>query len=204
MATSAANLQIILETVCSENKLSYDTVKAMLASKELLPKKLLAGAKPVKVVSVWASKQAETLAAENNIIHETIEGTGTNGKITIKDVKNLLQSPIKKVNASPPALKYARDNNLDISRIATGSGVGGKIVLKDVKDLTEPDPPADSDDELPPMSPAAKKLADTEGLDAEDLADIKGTGTNGKIGVKDIREYLKNLLGEETDEDDDE
>jgi pyruvate/2-oxoglutarate dehydrogenase complex dihydrolipoamide acyltransferase (E2) component len=197
MATSAATYTTALELISKEYSIPFDTIKTLLAAKGLLPKKMLTPAKAVKEATMWASKAAQALAGENNIIHETLEGTGKDGKITIKDVKSFLLEPIKKVNASPAALKYARDNSLDIGRIASGSGKEGKIVLSDVKDLTEPDPPSDSEEELPQMSPGAKKAADDAGLDVEDLQEIDGTGKDGKIVLKDIQKFLKDVLGDD-------
>jgi pyruvate/2-oxoglutarate dehydrogenase complex dihydrolipoamide acyltransferase (E2) component len=197
MATSAATYTTALEAIAKEFNIPFGDIKTLLASKGLLPKKMLTPAKAVKEATQWASKAAQELATENHLsAKDMTPGTGKDGKITIKDVKSFMQAPIKKVNASPAALKFARDNGLDIGRIATGSGKDGKIVLSDVKDLTEPDPPADSDEELPAMSPGAKKAADEAGLDAEDLQEIEGTGKDGKIVLKDIQKYIKDVMGE--------
>jgi pyruvate/2-oxoglutarate dehydrogenase complex dihydrolipoamide acyltransferase (E2) component len=129
-------------------------------------------------------------------------GTGKDGKVTIKDVKDKLAPVARKVNASAAAVKYCLDNHLDISRIASGSGSQSRIVLADVKDLHDPDPPADSEtdedsnteDELN-LSPDAKKIVKKYELDAEDLeeAGIKGSGKKGEILGKDLKKLVEEL-----------
>ena len=186
MATSAATLTTIIATLSTKYDLDQGEITLLLSGKGLLPKKMLVPVKVPKAATKWASKAAKELAAEHDVSVDELKGTGNEGKITVKDVKSLLEAPNKQVNASHPALKYARDNKLDIGRIATGSGNEGKILLKDVQELKDPDPPADSDDEGPVMSPPAAKYAKQNDLDDDDLAGIDGSGPDGKILKSDL------------------
>jgi pyruvate/2-oxoglutarate dehydrogenase complex dihydrolipoamide acyltransferase (E2) component len=155
-------------------------------------------------VSRFASKAAEEYAEAKSIeLPEGFKGSGNNEKVTVKDIKALAEGPKKsKANASPSALQFARDNGLDISRIAQGSGAEGKILLKDVKDLKGPDPKADSDDEdeaPAKISPQAAKLMKQWDIDADDLADIEGTGKDGTVVAKDLKELI-DMIKAENDE----
>ena len=198
MATSADTLLQIIDAIARENALDVPAIKEMLNEKGLLPKKLLASPKSPKALSPWASKAAEELAKQHSISPEGLTGSGTNDKITIKDVKTFLNAPIKKVKASAPALKFARDNGVDLSKIASGSGQGGTILLKDVKDLSAGSSSDSSTDEDGPiLSPAAKQLCDKWHFDDEDLDKIKGTGSDGKILAKDLAELVKECEAEE-------
>jgi pyruvate/2-oxoglutarate dehydrogenase complex dihydrolipoamide acyltransferase (E2) component len=202
MATSAATLSSILSTLSKRFDIDEGEMTKLLKGKGLLPKKLSEAPKVTKEKTNFASKAAEELAAEHGLSWEVGGGTGKDGKVTIKDVKDKLTPVAQKVNASAAAVKYCLDNHLDISRIATGSGNQGRIVLTDVKDLHDPDPPADSDteedsnteDELN-LSPDAQKIVKKYDLDAEDLeeAGVKGTGKKGKILGKDLKKLVEEL-----------
>lgn len=207
MATSSETLSRIITELVKTKPGDYDTAVELLAAKGFLPKKMTEK-KPVKKVSVFASKAAEEFAEAKGLAWpEGKEGSGNNGKVTVKDLKALAEpKSVKKVNASPTALQYARDNGLDISKIASGSGAEGKILLKDVKDLKEPDPPADTDEEAdaPKISPAAAKLMKQYAIDEEDLADITGTGKGGAIVAKDLKELIELIKEDKESEDEDE
>jgi len=203
MATSADTLSTILDELVKNPPASREAAITLLSAKGLLPKKLTEAPK-VKKVSRFASKAAEEYAEAKSIeIPEGFKGSGNNDKITVKDIKGLAEGPKKsKANASPSALQFARDNGLDISRIAQGSGAEGKILLKDVKDLKEPDPKADSDeDESPPkISPQAAKLMKQWDIDDDDIVDIEGTGKDGTILAKDLKELIDMVKAEKEDE----
>ena len=206
MATSADTLSRILDELVKHAPADRTSAIRLLSAKGLLPKKLTELPKEKKV-SRFASKAAEEYAEAKSLdIPESFKGSGNNDKITVKDIKTLSEGPKKqKVNASPSALQFARDNGLDIARIAQGSGAEGKILLKDVKDLKEPDPKADSEDEdkPPKISPQAAKLMKQWDIDEEDLADIDGTGKDGTILAKDLKELIE-LIKADNDGDDSE
>ena len=210
MATSAQTLTAIITHMLEIKPANYDEAIKALDVKGLLPKKLVA--KPtVKKISAYASKQAEDYMEANNIkIPEGFSGSGNNGKITVKDLKGLADGPKVKINASPSAQQWCRDNGVDISKI-TGTGQDGKILLKDVKDLKDPDSPADSDDnepmavkllksktDKPKVTPAAAKLMKQYDICEGDLTDIVGTGKDGAIKVEDLKELIK-LIKEEAE-----
>jgi pyruvate/2-oxoglutarate dehydrogenase complex dihydrolipoamide acyltransferase (E2) component len=110
------------------------------------------------------------------------------------------------VNASPSAQQFCRDNGLDISKV-TGSGTDGKVLLKDVKDL-KPTAKADSDDDADKrkVSSAAAKLMKQYEIDEEDIVDIEGTGTDGTVVAKDLKELIDLIKddksGDESEDDD--
>ena len=135
MATSAQTLSTILDTLAMEFNFDKTEACQLLASKSLLPKKLMPSpAAPAKKASPWGSKKAEELAAEHGII-PTGEGKGKNGKWILSDVKKLLETPVKeKLNASPAAVKLALEHNINLKEVK-GAGQGNKILLKDVKDF---------------------------------------------------------------------
>lgn len=201
MATSAATLATILSEVSKRYDIPEGEMTKLLKGKGLLPKKMTeAPAKGPK--SVFASKAAEELAAEHGL--DLDSGSGKNGKVTLKDVKEAIAPSAPKVNASAAALKYVRDNGLDISKIASGSGKEGRIVLSDVKDLKEPDSESGSDSdsdsdsaELDPkmLTPEARKIVKKYDLDCDDLCDagVTGTGKGGKITGKDLAKLVKEL-----------
>ena len=216
MATSAQQLSLIIDHLCKQGGIDRASALQTLDGKGLLPKKLMAAETPkVKKVSVFASKQAEDYKDANDlVIPDGFVGTGNNSKITVKDLKGLAEGPKKpKVNASPSALQWCRDNGIDISRIATGSGAEGKILLKDVKDLKDPDPPADSDDDedvspgkkksktdKPKVTPAAAKLMKQYDIDEEDIKGVVGTGKGGAIKAEDLDDIIQMIKDEEDDE----
>jgi pyruvate/2-oxoglutarate dehydrogenase complex dihydrolipoamide acyltransferase (E2) component len=202
MATSSATLsQIIDELLMTKPGNRADALK-LLAEKGLLPKKLLENPKAAKV-SRFASRAAEDFAEAKGItVPEDFNGTATNGKISVKDLKNLAEPPKKKINASPGAQQYARDNGIDIETV-TGTGSEGKVLLKDVKALVASDTLESADvSDAPPddkvkISPSAAKIMKQHGWDEDDVSDIHGTGKNGAILAKDLAEMVKEALEEE-------
>lgn len=201
MATSAQNLSMIIdELLVAKPGNRADAIK-LLADKGLLPKKLLETPKEKKV-SRFASKAAEDFAEAKGItVPDDFKGTAANDKISVKDLKGLAQPPKKKVNASPGAQQFARDNGIDIETV-TGTGENGKVLLKDVKDLvTTPAEPDVSDDKVK-ISPSAAKLMKQHGWDEDDVSHIQGSGKNGALLAKDLAEMVKEAAEEEDSETD--
>ena len=155
-------------------------------------------------MSRFASKAAEDFAEAKGItVPEDFKGTAANDKISVKDLKLLAEPPKKKINASPSAQQFARDNGIDIEKV-TGTGAEGKILMKDVKALVPETTPADlsdSDSDKPKISPSAAKLMKQHGLDQDDVSEIKGSGKNGTILSKDLDELIKALKEEEEEEE---
>lgn len=200
MATSAQNLsQIIDELLVAKPGNRIDAIK-LLADKGLLPKKLLETPKEKKV-SRFASKAAEDFAEAKGItVPEDFKGTAANDKISVKDLKGLAEPPKKKVNASPGAQQFARDNGIDIETV-TGTGENGKVLLKDVKDLVTAPAEADVSEDKTKISPSAAKLMKQHNWDEDDVSHIQGSGKNGSILAKDLAEMVKEALEEEGEEE---
>lgn len=205
MATSAQNLSMIIDELLVAKPGDRAAALKLLADKGLLPKKLLETPKEKKV-SRFASKAAEDFAEAKGItIPEDFKGTAANDKISVKDLKGLAEPPKKKVNASPGAQQFARDNGIDIETV-TGTGENGKILLKDVKNLvTAPAAPDVSDDKMK-ISPMAAKLMKQYGWDEDDVSHIQGSGKNGTLLAKDLAKMVKEMEeeGSETEPESDE
>lgn len=206
MATSAQTLSLIIDELVKAKPLDRDAAITLLAAKGFLPKKLSEAPKKEKKTSRFASKAAEDFAEAKGItIPDDFKGTANNDKISVKDLKQLGEGSKKtKVNASPSAQQFCRDNGLDITKVK-GSGADGKILLKDVKDL-KPTAKADSDDDTTKrkVSSSAAKLMKQYEIDEEDIVDIEGTGTNGTVVAKDLKELIDMIKAEKSDESSDE
>lgn len=203
MATSSATLsQIIDELLMTKPGNRTDALKH-LADKGLLPKKLLEVPKEKKV-SRFASKAAEDFADAKGItVPDDFKGTAAKDKISVKDLKTLADPPKKKINASPGAQQFARDNGIDIEGV-TGTGADGKILLKDVK--TTVTPAADLSETEPDktkISPSAAKLMKQHDWDEDDVSHIQGSGKNGTILAADLAEMVKEALEEAKEEETD-
>jgi pyruvate/2-oxoglutarate dehydrogenase complex dihydrolipoamide acyltransferase (E2) component len=203
MATSAQNLSMIIDEMLLNKPADRASAMLLLSSKGLLPKKLLETPKEKKT-SKFASKAAEDFAEAKNItVPDDFKGTAANDKISVKDLKGLAEPPKKKVNASPGAQQFARDNGIDIETV-TGTGENGKVLLKDVKDrVTAPAEAADVSDDKTKISPSAAKLMKQHGWDEDDVSHIQGSGKNGSILAKDLAEMVKEALEEEEGEETD-
>lgn len=208
MATSAQTLSLIIDELLKAKPANRDDAIELLAAKGYLPKKLTEKPKEKKT-SKFASKAAEDFAeAKNIVVPEGFKGTAANDKISVKDLKQLAEGPkTPKVNASPTAQQYARDNGIDITKV-TGTGAEGKVLLKDVKETpvakkkTEPEAAAEDDDKVK-VSPSAAKLMKQYDIDEDDITDIKGTGKNGTIVAGDLKELIDMIKAEKSGEDSD-
>lgn len=205
MATSAQTLTLIIDELVKAKPLDRDAAITLLAAKGYLPKKLSEKPKEKKT-SLFASKAAEEFAeAKGIVVPDGFKGTANNDKISVKDLKQLAEGPKKtKVNASPSAQQFCRDNGLDITKVK-GSGTEGKILLKDVKDL-KPTALAISDenDSKRKVSSSAAKLMKQYEIDEEDIVDVEGTGANGTVVAKDLKELIDMIKAEKSDESSDE
>lgn len=207
MATSAQTLSLIIDELVKAKPLDRDAAITLLASKGYLPKKLSEKPKEKKT-SRFASKAAEDFAdAKSMVIPDGFKGTAANDKISVKDLKQLAEDPKKtKANASPSAQQFARDNGINISKIS-GSGAEGKVLLKDVKDIKPAAKAAEKPAKLKVSSSAAKLMKQYE-IDEEDVVDIEGSGKEGTIVAKDLKELIDMIKAEKSggssDEDEDE
>jgi pyruvate/2-oxoglutarate dehydrogenase complex dihydrolipoamide acyltransferase (E2) component len=207
MATSADTLSTIIDELLKHKPADRDAAIKLLAKKALLPKKLTEAPK-VKKVSRFASKAAEEFAEAKGItIPDDFKGTANGDKISVKDLKQLAEGPKEpKLNASPGARQFARDNGIDISKVI-GTGKEGGVVLADVKKL-KPVAPIEESAKMK-ISPQAAKLMKQHDIDEKDLeGEVVGTGKNGTIVAKDLKELIDLIMaGKESDsesEDEDE
>ena len=85
---------------------------------------------------VAASPLAVRVAADKGIDFSKLKGSGSNGRITEKDVYSYiadLEKPVlQDVPVSPAAKRLAREYKLDLSKI-TGTGAGGRVNEGDVQ-----------------------------------------------------------------------
>jgi pyruvate/2-oxoglutarate dehydrogenase complex dihydrolipoamide acyltransferase (E2) component len=198
MATSADALSNIIQVLSRKYKFQYDDSLTFLAKEELLPKKLIP--KVDKDQSPWASKRAEELAAQHGIVAKG-DGSGKNGKWTLKDVEKALEKPAKsKLLISPNALNLANENKLSLVG-KTGSGKDGRILLKDVEKWIAGDDSED-EDELN-ISPRALQEAHESGVSDDELSTIHGSGKDGRILLEDIKKHISESEKSDEGEDDD-
>lgn len=200
MATSAQTLSMIIDELVKAKPLDRDAAITLLSAKGYLPKKLTEKPKEKKV-SRFASKAAEDFAEAKGItVPDGFKGSAANDKISVKDLKGLAEGPKeKKVNASPSAQQFARDNGIDISKVK-GSGAEGKVLLKDVKEAKPAAKPTVSDDKVK-VSPSAAKLMKQYDIDEDDITDIDGTGKDGTIVAKDLKDLIDMIKAEKEEDD---
>lgn len=195
MATSAQTLATILETLSVKFKFDKDAAIDHLATRELLPKKLLP--KAPKQVNGFASKKAEEVAAEHGIVPDG-PGSGKDGKWTVKDVQSKMTAPAAtKLLVSPNALSLANEHQLDLAG-RKGTGKDGRILVKDVEGWLAAE--GDDEEELD-ISPRALQEATDYGISKTDLATIHGSGKDGRLLLSDVKKYISESAQSESDSD---
>ena len=191
--TSAAQLTLIIDELLSAKCADQAQAFALLEGKGLLPAKLKKKpVKPVKPVSRFASQVAQDACDEADLeLADDFMGSGTGGKITVKDIKDLIKKAEVKVNASPAAKALASANGIDIGSV-NGSGPDGKVLVSDLK---TPEPKKEKKvkevKKSLKITPAAKKLAEKWQIDEDDLREITGTGADGAIKGSDMKELVE-------------
>ena len=146
--------------------------------------------KEEKPESRFASQAAQDAADATMLDFSDCKGTSKNGKITVKDVKDFAASKVKKVNASPAAVTYAKDHGLNLEEV-TATGKDGKITIQDVKKFAAPEEKKEKAKKGPKLSPGALKLAKQWQLDEDDIAEVKPTGAGGTIKKSDLKELVE-------------
>lgn len=200
MATSAQTLTTIIETLATKFKFDKDKAIDLLAKQELLPKKMLP--KNKKVDTPFASKKAEELASQHGIVPDG-PGSAKDGKWSLADVQKAMEKPSKtKMLVSPNALNLANEKGLTLVG-RKGTGKDGRILLKDVEKWLAEDDESDDDDEID-ISPRARQEANELDISDEELATIEGSGSEGRIILKDIKEFHKSRSASEKSASDDE
>lgn len=201
MATSAQTLTTIIETLATKYKFDKDKAIDLLAKQELLPKKMLPkNAK--KEDTPFASKKAEELAAQHGIVPEG-PGSGKDEKWTLADVQKAMEKPSKtKMLVSPNALNLANEKGLTLVG-RKGTGKDGRILLKDVEKWLAEDDESDDEDKFD-ISPRARQEATTLDISDEELSTIEGSGKDGTILLKDVKDYHKSRSASDKSSDEDE
>ena len=174
----------------TENKYSRDNALKLLEKEGLLPKNMIPKVKEEKPESRFASQAAQDAADATMLDFSDCKGTSKNGKITVKDVKDFAASKVKKVNASPAAVTYAKDHGLNLEEV-TATGKDGKITIQDVKKFAAPEEKKEKAKKGPKLSPGALKLAKQWQLDEDDIAEVKPTGAGGTIKKSDLKELVE-------------
>lgn len=77
-----------------------------------------------------AMPAARRVAKELGVDLSTVTGTGKDGTITEKDVRDAAEAG-PSVNASPQAIAFAKEKGVDLAQV-TGTGEGGKITKADI------------------------------------------------------------------------
>ena len=141
MAISCEKFTQMLEVISKEHKIDMQALIGSLETKDLLPKKMMMNKTSTSNdKGPYDNKRAKEFAEANCICIKDIVGTGREGRITIADMKKIVDVPVAgKVNISAAAAKLATENGIDISTI-TPSGKRGDILLKDVKRAIEEQP----------------------------------------------------------------
>ena len=195
MATSAQTLATIIETLSVKYKFDKDSAIDHLATRELLPKKLLP--KAPKQVTGFASKKAEEVAAEHGIVPDG-PGSGKDGKWTLKDVQSKMTAPAAtKLLVSPNALNLANEHKIDLVG-RKGTGKDGRILVKDVEGWLPAE--GDDEDELD-ISPRALQEATANGISKSDLATIHGSGKDGRLLLSDVKKYISESANSDSESD---
>ena len=184
MATSAQQLTIIIDRLAKKFKFDHDKAIKFLASEELLPKKMLP--KDDKSSdNIYASKKAQTLAEQYDIVCSFGKGSGKDGRWTLADITKAMEKPTKdKLLVSPNALNLANERKLSLVG-RKGSGKDGRILLKDVESWLDDN---DDEEELN-ISPRALQQAHEDGITDEELSTLHGSGKDGRILLEDIKKY---------------
>ena len=138
MATSAATLMTILETMVETRPKTIERAVELLDAKGLLPAKLLADRVKVtpKKESRFASVEAEVFAVEQRIaIPDGFVGSGkVDNKITIVDLRGLLTGKTGKTAAEPKAAKAPKEPKAAKAPKASKPEVDARVTKK-VRDL---------------------------------------------------------------------
>jgi pyruvate/2-oxoglutarate dehydrogenase complex dihydrolipoamide acyltransferase (E2) component len=172
----------------------------------------------IKQGEIDATDAARREAKERGLDLTEVEGTGSDGRITVDDVKKAAEAAGEggaagekgagqDLKASEAAKRRAEELGIDLSQVE-GTGSGGLITVKDVTNLVEEtgtnatdlvgqvadqatgavDQAADqadgaAEDGGPRATSAAKRKAEELGID---LSQVEGSGAGGLITIKDV------------------
>ena len=152
-----------------------------------------------------SSDAARREARELGLDLSEVEGTGSGGNVTVKDVKKAAEeAEAREINATDAARRRAEELGIDLAQVE-GTGSGGVITVMDVTELAEQTAQDAADtagqavqqvgqavdgaagrngsEEEPKATNAAKRKAEELGVD---LSRIQGSGAGGLITIKDV------------------
>jgi pyruvate/2-oxoglutarate dehydrogenase complex dihydrolipoamide acyltransferase (E2) component len=174
--------------------------------------------KLIKQGEIDATDAARREAKERGLDLTEVEGTGTDGRITVDDVKKAAEAAGEDgaagqdgagqdLKASDAAKRKAEELGIDLSQVE-GTGSGGLITIKDVTNLVGETGTKATDlagqvadqatgavdqaagqadgaveDGGPRATSAAKRKAEELGID---LSQVEGSGAGGLITIKDV------------------
>jgi pyruvate/2-oxoglutarate dehydrogenase complex dihydrolipoamide acyltransferase (E2) component len=171
--------------------------------------------KLIKQGEIDATDAARREAKERGLDLTEVEGTGTDGRITVDDVKKAAEGDGatgeegtgQDLKASEAARRKAEELGIDLSQVE-GTGSGGLITVKDVTTLVEETEGKATDvvgrvadqgssavdqaagqadgaaeDGEPKATSAARRKAEELGID---LSQVEGSGAGGLITIKDV------------------
>jgi pyruvate/2-oxoglutarate dehydrogenase complex dihydrolipoamide acyltransferase (E2) component len=171
--------------------------------------------KLIKQGEIDATDAARREAKERGLDLTEVEGTGTDGRITVDDVKKAAEGDGatgeegtgQDLKASEAARRKAEELGIDLSQVE-GTGSGGLITVKDITTLVEETEGKATDvvgrvadqgssavdqvagqadgaaeDGEPKATSAARRKAEELGID---LSQVEGSGAGGLITIKDV------------------
>jgi pyruvate/2-oxoglutarate dehydrogenase complex dihydrolipoamide acyltransferase (E2) component len=161
-----------------------------------------------------ASDAARREAIELGVDLSEVEGTGSGGNITVKDVKRAAEEAkdeSQEINATDAARRRAEELGIDLAQVE-GTGSGGVITVMDVTELAEQTAQETAEtagqavqqvgQAADGATQALGQAVDRNGSEEEpkatnaakrkaeelgvDLSDIQGSGAGGLITIKDV------------------
>jgi pyruvate/2-oxoglutarate dehydrogenase complex dihydrolipoamide acyltransferase (E2) component len=155
-----------------------------------------------------ATDAARREARERGVDLTKVEGTGSEGRITVDDVRDAVEETADEAagkqggneeepKASEAARRKAEELGIDLKEVE-GTGSGGLITVKDVASLDEgtgknvageeavadlAEQAGGEEVEVPDATNAARRKAEELGID---LKEVEGTGSGGLITIQDV------------------
>ncbi|GAB7078773.1 2-oxo acid dehydrogenase subunit E2 [Megalodesulfovibrio paquesii] len=136
---------------------------------------------------VRATPAARRVARELGVRLGAVTGTGPDGMVTEKDVRDA-EAAGPAVNASPQAIAFAREKGIDLAMLAgMGTGEGGKITKADILRAMNPNFAAQ---QQKPATPAASAPAAPAAPAAATAARPAGPQPGSVIPMSGIRKII--------------
>ncbi|QNB46949.1 2-oxo acid dehydrogenase subunit E2 [Thermanaerosceptrum fracticalcis] len=148
---------------------------------------------------IFISPRARKLAREKDVDYTTIKGTGPNGRIVERDIKEYLAK--QTVKATPLAKKVAEIHGIELEGI-TGTGAKGKILKQDVLGALREETPAGEGlpenyspyDAIIPMKGIRKIIAERMELSLKTMAQANHRAKVDMTELLALREKFQNKV----------